>query len=193
MSKYNKVIEILESENFAPRIETETFKENSWDLLKWNINDDECFVFEGDIALDNNNIAWFQTSERDNHLLRVIQNNEKFEWTPKTYNPIFGCDCIHIEWNNEHVLFIYQEKHDLYVCSIKNSEIKTFCVEGAELERKGNTLAYETFQNRLENHVRLIELPSLKELEPITKEEAKKRELYPQGLNRPDGFLNVTE
>lgn len=185
-----KVIEILESENFIPRIETRTFKGNSWNLLKWDNEIDECSIFEEDIAICNENTAWFQTSKSDNHLLRIIQENEKFEWIPKTYNPVFGCHCLLIEWHKNHVIFIYQEKHYLYVCSIKDSKVKTFCIDGSELERQGDFLAYETFQNRLENHIRLIKLPSLKELEPITKEEARKKGLFPQGLNRPDGFLN---
>ena len=162
-------------------------------MLKWNNGNDECEVFEEDIAIQGENIAWFQTNEYDYHLLRVIQKNEKFEWIPKTYNPVFGCNCLLIEWYKGHLLFIYQEKHDIYVCSIKNSKVATFCVKGDELARQRDFLAYETFQNRLKNHIRLIELPSLKELEPITKEEAQDRGLFPQGLNRPNGFLNNTE
>lgn len=190
MSKYSKVIEILKSENFVPEISTESFKKQTWCFLKWNDGNDECEVFEEDIAIEDENIAWFQTSSRDNHLLRIVQENEKFQWIPKTYNPVFGCTCFLIEWYKRHLLFIYQEKHDIYVCSIIDSKVHMFCIEGGELERKGDVLAYVTYQQRHKDEVRLIELPSLQELEPITKDEARKRGLMPQGLNRPDGFLS---
>ncbi|WP_103070604.1 hypothetical protein [Aquimarina sediminis] len=190
-TNYNKITKILESEGVNPRIEPQSLEDDSSCILKWNIDTDEHFIYQEDIAINNKDIAWFQSSENDKHLLRVISKENKFEWIPKTYNPVFGCLCLLIEWYENHLIFIYQEKHGIYVCSIRDTKVNDFYIHGGELERKGNRLAYETYQNKLENHVRLIELPSLKELSPISKEEAKKLGLTPQSTNRPNGFLKA--
>lgn len=188
MLVYHIIIEILQSEGLKPQIETQTFKDQSWQVLTCNFEGYSHYIFEEDIAINGDDIAWFQSNEEDQHLLRIIQDGHKTEWIPKTYNPIFGCECLLLEWFEGHLLFIYREKHGIYVCAIKDRQINDFYIHGEELAKKGNKLSYETYQNKLENHVRVIELPSLKELEPITKEAAKKLGLLPQDLHRTDVF-----
>ncbi len=190
MTAFDSIIEILKLEGHKPEIESHAVKNHSWKQLKWIDGNDECTIYEGDVSVFQDEIAWFQTSRKDNHLLRIVTPGSKFEWVPKTYNPIFGCYCLLIEWYKHHLVFIYQEKHGIYVSSLKGTTVKYFYIHGEELEGKGGLLAYETYQNKMTGYVRLIELPLLNELEPITKEEAELRGLIPQDLNRPDGFLN---
>ncbi len=204
MSKYSPVIAILKSEGLKPRIDHETFKNSAWQLLKWNSSQDEYHIYEADVAIEGNNIAWFQSSDQDNYLLRIVQPEKeqprkeparkqvrKFSWAPKTSNPVFGCHCLLLEWLEDHLIFIYQEKHGIYICSIKDALIRDFYVLGEKLKRKGCKIAFETYQHHPENRIRLLEIPSLIVLDPITVEEANRLDLVPQGLNQPDGFLKL--
>lgn len=200
MSKYSPIIAILKSEGLNPHIDQETFKNSAWQLLKWSSSQDEYHIYEADVAIEGNNIAWFQSSDQDSYLLRIVQPERKeparkqvrkFSWTPKTYNPVFGCHCLLLEWIEDHLIFIYQEKHGIYICSIKDAVVNDFYILGAKLKRKGHKIAFETYQHHPENRIRLLEIPSLSELDPITVEEANRLDLVPQGLNQPDEFLKL--
>ena len=125
------------------------------------------------------------------NLLKIYQNGSLFVWTPKTYNPIFGCHCILLEWYKNHLIFIYQEKHDIYICSILEKEVKYFNFHGEEIERKYDMISYETYMNKSSEKVKLIRIPELVELEPIDKAEAEQRGLLPNGLNRAGNFLGL--
>jgi hypothetical protein len=190
MDKIKQVITILESANFIPIVKTESFNDISWNQIVWtDKNGDECSIFEDNIATDNFRVAWFQSSQRDNHILRVYENSNEFTWTPITYNPVFGCNCILLEWYKNHLIFIYQEKHDIYICSIKDFVVKHFNFHGEEIERKNDIISYDTYMNKLNDKVRLIKIPELEELEAIDKVEAEKEGLLPMGLNRVGNFL----
>jgi hypothetical protein len=87
------------------------------------------------------------------------------------------------------LIFIYQEKHDIYICSIKNKIVNHFNYHGEEIERKDDIISYDTYMNKLHNKVRLIRIPELEELNPIDKSEAERIGLTPMGLNREGNFL----
>jgi hypothetical protein len=91
MDKIKQVITILESENFIPIVKTESFNNVSWNKIVWTDNyGDECSIIEDNIATDDFRIAWFQSSQTDNHILRVHENSDEFTWSPITYNPVLG-------------------------------------------------------------------------------------------------------
>jgi hypothetical protein len=190
MNKLNIVFERLKQEGYSPVIITKSFNDSAWSEINWvDERKDECSIYEDNISIENNRLTWFQSSKSDRHLLKVYENNDVFTWTPITYNPIFGCTCLLLEWYKNHVIFIYQEKHGIYICSIANKIVKHFYFHGEEIERKGDLISYETYMGRQPNKIRLIKIPELTEPEPIDRMEAEKLGLVPEGLNRPGNFL----
>jgi hypothetical protein len=190
MNKLNIVFEQLKQDGYSPVIVTKTFNDSDWSEINWvDESKDECSIYQDNISIENNRLTWFQSSKSDHHLLTVYENNDVFTWIPKTYNPIFGCYCLLLEWYKNHVIFIYQEKHGIYICSISNKNVKHFYFHGEEIERKGDLISYETYTNKQPNKIRLIKIPELTEPEPIDRTEAEKLGLVPDGLNRPGNFL----
>lgn len=192
MEKIKQVLTILVKENFKPIIKTETFDDfDSKEIFWTDKNGEECFILEENIAIENSKIAWLQSSENDSHLLKIYDKNITFTWKPITYNPAFGCLCLLIEWYKEYLIFIYQEKHEIYICSIKENTVKHFHFHGEKIERKGNLISYDTYVNKANDKVRLIQIPELIELEPIDKSKAEKLDLLPKDLNRSGNFLGL--
>ncbi|MFM9951862.1 MAG: hypothetical protein ACKV1O_28280 [Saprospiraceae bacterium] len=181
MEKIKQAFKILSQNNYEPIVKTESLNDNLWNQLLWtDENGDECSIYEENIAIETDKIAWFQSSKRDNHLLKIYECGIEFVWIPFTYNPVFGCRCLLIEWYKNHLLFIYQEKHDIYICTVINKTVKHFNFHGEEIERKGDIISYETYTNKLPDKVRLVKIPELVELEPINKSEAEKIGLLPK-------------
>lgn len=190
MEKIKQVLAILEKENFKPIVKTETFDDiDSKEIIWTDNNGEKCSILEGNIAIENSKIAWLQSSLRENHILKIYDKDITFTWTPITYDPAFGCLCLLLEWYKEHLIFIYQEKHNIYICSTKENEVKHFHFHGEEIERKKNLISYDTYMNKSNDRVRLIQIPELIELEPIDKSEAEKLGLLPKDLNRSGNFL----
>jgi hypothetical protein len=191
MEKLQLVLEKLRLENYDAIIKTEIIHEKEWHQITWKDGSgDECRIYQDDIAVEEGRIAWFQSGKNDRHLVKVYENDIFYSWVPVTYNPIFGCFCLLLEWYKDHLMFIYQEKHCIYICSIRNNSVNHFHFSGEEIERKGNLISYENYMDRLTDKVRLIQIPELIELEPISKEEAEEKGLIPTGLNRPGDFLS---
>ena len=188
MDKINLVIEKLKKDNINPEIE---FGKYSKSIVWTDESSSEFNIYEDDISVENNKIAWFQSNHWDNHLLKVYETDTVFNWIPKTYNPVCGCHALLLEWFKEHLIFVYQEKHDIYICSIKNGSINSFNFSGVEIERKGEVFSYETYINTSIDKVRLIKIPELIHLEPIDKKEAEKLDLIPKGINREGNFLGL--
>ncbi len=193
MEKIKQVLQKLTQQQLSPHLKTEQLMDRPVSTISWTENPNEnCFIQEEDIALEGNKIAWFQSSDQDRHLLTIYNQDTVFTWTPITYNPVFGCYCILLEWYKEHVLFVYQEKHDIYICCIKEGEVRYFNFHGEEIERKGAFISYETYTNKTDK-VRLLKIPELIEVTPLEKDEAEKLGLIPKGLNRPGNFLGNNE
>ncbi|OQP53439.1 hypothetical protein A4H97_23630 [Niastella yeongjuensis] len=190
MDKLNKVLEILQREQERVIIAPQIVTENGRKKITWtNESEDECYIYPNDISIAGDKIAWFQSSIRDNHLVRIYEDNFSLSWEPETYNPVFGCYCLLMEWYKDHLIFIYQEKHCIYICSIKDKEINHFHFHGEDIERRDNLISYATYMDNPVDKVRLIQIPELIHVEPISTLEAEKCGLIPQGLNRPGNFL----
>jgi hypothetical protein len=159
MNKLESVLQKLKQQNFNPGIRSEIVNGNNYNEIIWTASSNEkCFISEDHIAIEENKIAWFQSSNQDRHLLTIYDGDTFFTWTPKTYNPIFGCYCILIEWFKDHLIFIYQEKHEIYICSVKDGKVNYFNFKGEEIERKGEVISYETYSSKSEK-VKLIKIP----------------------------------
>jgi hypothetical protein len=184
MNPSERIKKILEQENLHPEIKD--------DAIKWqNAHGNQCRIFEQDIAVNEEKLAWLESDGWAYHLLRVIENGEIFNWTPETYNPVFGCICLLLEWYNNHLIFIYQEKHKIYICSIHNRQVKHFSFSGEDIERKGNLISFAAYGDLLRDKVSVLQIPELLLQDTISQTAAAQMGLLPQGLNRPDGFLKA--
>ena len=191
MNPIEDIIKLLEQEGLAPVLETIDHDGRQSQNIKWkNHSGSECVVLSGDTAVDGEKIAWFESDYWSYHRLKIMENGEIFSWQPETYNPVFGCYCLLLEWYKGHLLFIYQEKHDIYICTIINKKINFFHFHGEEIERKGNLISFNTYSKtgEPEDHVKIIKIPELELQQPITRTEAERMGLIPTGLNRFGGL-----
>ena len=148
--------------------------------IKWNaVNGDEYEIYEPDIAISKNGTAWFQTSRGDDHKLIVYCDSNRFEWVPHTYNPVFGCECIYLGWRDKFLLYIYLEKHDIYICTIQNKEVKHIHFNGEHLFVGEDFVTYGSFSFERKGKVSLVRLPELDVVEKISLDEAQQQEIVP--------------
>ena len=126
------------------------------------------------------NLAWFQRSDNDEYLLKVYEGNDIFYWKPITYNAYFGFSCHLLEWYKEHLIFIYKEKHDTYICVIKNKQVQTFNFNGYDLARSDDVILFQESGQR--SIVRRIKIPALIEMDSWPVDKAKEAGLLPQTL-----------
>lgn len=181
---------MLKKENYHAVVESKMINGREWNEIRWiSESGDECYIYQDDIAVEGDKVAWFQSSKRDRHLLVIYENDSSYSWVPETYSPIFGCTCFLLEWYKNYLIFIYQEKHDIYICSVRDEDVNYVSFHGEEIERKGNLISYDTYMNKPADQVRLIQIPELIQLEPISKVEAKERGLLPLNIDRPGDFL----
>lgn len=158
--------------------------------INWhNVENTACYIQLLNISCRGNDIAWFQSTEKDEYRLIVYQNDTLFEWEPKTYNSYFGCDCNLIEWIDDHLVFIYKEKHDTYICSVKDGQISYFNFHGNQLARKGNMIFFSGSEDG-PTSIRRIKIPDLKEIEPAVREEVDAQGLILQVIFSPVQLMN---
>lgn len=166
------LLDILTKQGFKP-----TVIDNN--EIQWmDDKGDECFIYIHDIAISSNGIAWFQSSNTDQHLVKVFNQGEIFEWTPITYNPSFGCLCIWLSWRKDHLIFIYKEKYNIYVCAIANSKVNYINFHGEEIMINKNLLAYTQYNNIIS----IIQIPELMALGSISLEKAQQMNLVPKNI-----------
>ncbi|WP_305952690.1 hypothetical protein [Emticicia oligotrophica] len=190
MNKIDFVIQKLNQQNINPSVKSEYLNNELWNEINWvNNSGDQFSIYENNIDIEGDKVSWFQSNGYDKHTLIIYENNSFFTWTPKTYNPIFGCFCLLLEWYKNHLIFIYQEKHDIYICSVQNKNVKYFNFNGEEIERSNDLISYETYSNK-SDLVKIIQIPELVSLPSLNRKEAEKLSLIPTGLNRPGNFLS---
>jgi hypothetical protein len=51
------------------------------------------------------------------YLYVMVSTQIVVEWEIETYNPYFGCQVELLHWLPEHLIIIYHEKHDNFICS----------------------------------------------------------------------------
>jgi hypothetical protein len=131
-------------------------------------------------------------------------------WTIESYNPYFGCNVRFLDWFEDWALFIYREKHRTYICAFgrkypfyrfwkKHTAVwkkigDLWTISGDRLgywDRRGSDfgqlwtidagygiLSEDTDKECSE--VRVIRLPSLIALRPLSLEAAEKQGLKPE-------------
>ena len=169
MSGVDKVLKVLKSRTIVPTVDDYS--------IRWMEGGDEHHIQLKNIACEEERIAWLQSSEKDEHLLRVFCETGSFNWRPTTYNPYFGCDGYLLEWIGQKLVFIYKEKHDTYICVIENKEVNTFNFHGNELSRMQDIILFTVYG---EEEVRRIQLPGLAALAPFSRSEAVALGVLPQ-------------
>ena len=174
MNLVQRVVEKIQAKGFKTKIDETEPKE-----IYWAVNGVKYFIYEPNIAAHGTSLAWFQSSDNDDHLLVVCENGSEFEWIPETYNPAFGCDCIYIGWRNKHLVFIYLEKHDIYICVVSDSEVKHINFHGENLFVGDDKVTYSSFGDVRKDIVNLISLPNIDESSSIDFKEAEKRGIKP--------------
>lgn len=152
---------------------------NEYDISWQDDAGTEYYIQLANIDYTENKLAWLQSNEKDEYLLRVFENDTVFNWKPITYNAYFGCFCNLIEWYNNHLIFIYKEKHDTYICSISQQQVNTFNFNGSRLERKLNTIFFQEYEDE-SKVVRRMLIPALEEIESIPEASAKNEGVLPQ-------------
>jgi len=179
------VVEILKKQNYSPSPVNENYSEIQW----IDESGDKCFFDENYIDLYADNIAWFQSSDNDRHILKIHNKNNEFTWIPITHSPIYGCMPILVRWYGDRLLFIYKEKHDIYICSIYNESVNHINYHGEELMINKNLLSYTEYNDTIS----LIKIPELIKLENISKEKAKEMDIVPIDIRDLDYSLLKTK
>ncbi len=152
---------------------------NEYDISWLDNAGTEYYIQLANIDSTTDRLAWLQSNEKDEYLLRVFENDTAFNWTPLTYNAYFGCFCNLLEWYNDHLIFCYTEKHDTYICSIREQQVNTFNFNGNKLERNAGTIFFQEYGDE-SKIVRRMLIPGLEEIEPITEAVAKDGDALPQ-------------
>jgi len=143
----------------------------------------EQYIYKTDIDYLDDKLSWFQSSNNSEFLLRVFESGGVFNWIPITYNYSEPCDCHLLEFYDDYLIFIYHEKHDVYICIIKNHDVTHFKFHGDEIKRKNDTFFFREYRSKEDsNDVRRLRIPELFELETITEEEAKKENAVPETI-----------
>ncbi|WP_413664923.1 hypothetical protein ACG1BZ_06625 [Microbulbifer sp. CNSA002] len=174
MSKLEKVLEILEESGVSCDLDLSPPRE-----IQWIDGDIKYNIYECDIAEKEDALGWLQSSDNDDHLLVIHQKNSRLTWLPETYNPAFGCECIYIGWRGDFLIFIYLEKHDIYICKASNNTVEHFNFSGQDIFIGEDVVTYCSFGGIKKGKVSLIELESFNEVKKITIQEAEKNGTKP--------------
>lgn len=145
----------------------------------------ELYIYENNIDYSNGKLAWLQSRNEEDFLLRVFESGESFDWVPVTYNYSGPCDCHLLEFYDDYLIFIYHEKHNVYICIIEDRSVGYFNFHGEEIKRKNDMFFFREYGS-LNDPIRRIKVPDLLELEPITRKEAEKDYCVPSTI----GYLN---
>src|ERR1700759_4197874 len=83
----------------------------------------EQYIYETNIDYSNGKLSWFQSRDNSKFLLRVFENDKSFSWIPITYNYSEPCDCYLLEFYDDYLIFVYHEKHNIYICIVKDNVV----------------------------------------------------------------------
>ena len=112
-------------------------------------------------------MAWVEKREKSygryeaiNYYLKARDKSGKlFVWEIETYNPYFGCRVEFLQWVEEAMVMIYEDKHSTFVVRLQ---------AGCEVKRREISAQWEVQQNRLHCHLEhraaTLMLPGLEEL-----------------------------
>jgi uncharacterized protein (TIGR02996 family) len=120
---------------------------------------------------------WLDNYHDISYRLRLRDTTgREVSWEPYTYNPFFGCDTQFLEWYGDAGIFIYKEKHDVYICRFGFDERPTFQAIKREWVLDGRAIGYRGWR---EKTVRRLSIPALEPLPPLSEMEAARCGLLP--------------
>jgi hypothetical protein len=99
-----------------------------------------------------------------------------------SHNLAFGCRCLLFEWVDDHLIFVYKEKHKTYICSYREGSIKTFHFDGERISKKDNLILFDPY-HRDPVSVRGMSLPDLIEVDPLPREDVKAAGCLPEDVD----------
>ena len=152
---------------------------NEYDISWMDDAGTENYIQLKNIDCSGKNLAWFQSSEKDDYVLSVYEDDRLFNWVPVSHNLYFGCSCCLLEWYKDHLVFIYTEKHDTYICSVRNSHVRTFNFHGNRMERNKDLIFFRGHEDE-SAIVRRLRIPELEEMELMNEQEARAAGFVPQ-------------
>lgn len=94
----------------------------------------------------------------------------------ESYNPYFGCDVRFLEWFGTTAVLIYREKHKTYIAACSAGSTARYKSIADQWIVRGDRLGYWIYQ---EPQVRVLALPILDELAPMSEAEASSAGLCP--------------
>ncbi len=134
---------------------------------------------EKTIRVSDYNIAWSPEKgilawmEDDNYIYYCLKmsdgRQEIYSWIPESHNLFFGVFVQLITWIGEYLLLVYKEKHETYICSIKDGAVKFQHYHGDDIAILQNRICYRSY--REPDHVFQVSIPDLAPL-PVTTREA---------------------
>ena len=160
-------------------LELESSEETDFVEIKWKKNADCHYVYSTDIVYHKGRLAWFQSSEANNYQLCILENENLWQWEPILYNSFFGCLCLELCWIKEDLIFLYKEKHDVYITVVNKGQVRYHNFNGEKFKLATNRLAYQTYGQASRDLVSVLEIPSLKPLETIELRAARQLGLEP--------------
>jgi hypothetical protein len=136
----------------------------------------KCEITAGAAHPDNRRVAWVEyrrkTVEHEGRPWLDVQYRLKIradehvvaDWEIATYNPAFGCAIGFMAWCQDHIVVVYDEKHNCYVCALTDSEpVRLKCIAHQWMVQ-GDVIAFRQFNG---DQVQRLSLPLLEALPPL--------------------------
>lgn len=184
MNQLDLILSKLKQENINASIE------DGWRISWKDARDEKHRITRNNVAVADDRLAWFQSDLFGKHLLRVFDKNYKLNWEPITHNPVFGCDCLLIQWYSEHLVFIYIEKHNIYICRIKDGKVSTFDFHGEEIIRRGDIVYFKDYDPDT-GFIKRFDLSNFELLDAISSQQANTEGVYPISADRHIGIEEI--
>lgn len=112
----------------------------------------------------------------------MLENSKLWEWEPEMYNPAFGCWCLELHWLERQLVFMYKEKHDIYIAVVDNGQVKCHSFYGEKYKLTPNKLIYQTYSQSNRDLVTWLDVPSLEQVEEIEWRGARQLNLEPEAM-----------
>lgn len=161
-------------------LELEFSEDKSFVEIKWKKDQLHHYVYSTDVVYHKGRLAWFQSSEEDVYHLCLLEKNQLWKWEPEMYNPVFGCLCLELYWMGEQLIFMYQEKHDIYIAIVHKGQVKHHNFHGQSYKLTPDKLVYQTHSQRIRKLVSWIDIPNLEKVEEVEWRIAKQLDLAPE-------------
>lgn len=163
-------------------LELEFSEDTDFVEIKWQKDSQHHYVYSTDIVYHKGRLAWFQASEENRYRLYLLYEQDLWEWEPEMYNPFFGCLCLELQWIQEHLVFVYREKHDIYIATVYQGEVQHHNFNGEKFKLTTSRFTYQTYGQSSRDLVSVLEIPSLQPLETIEWRVAKQLGLAPYAI-----------